>query len=68
MSTSKSPNAGVVHPENILTFLSQMLTMKKLRVEDGYKDQSILDPNLYGNSYAMVDFQKWAVCFTQASI
>lgn len=61
MSISKSPKAGMVHPENILTFLPQMLTMNKLTAEDGYKDQSILDPNLYGNSYAMEDFQKWAV-------
>lgn len=58
MSGSESPKAGMIHPENIFTFLPEMLTMKKLAVEDGYKDASTLGLDVYGNSYAMVVFQK----------
>lgn len=58
MSGSESPKAGMIHPENILTFLPQMLTMKKLTLEDDYRDESPLGPNLHGNSYVMVAFQK----------
>lgn len=68
MSGSESPKAGKIYPENILTVLPQMLTMKKLTVEDGYKDGSTLGPNLYGSSYSMVAFQTWAVCSAKPNI
>lgn len=67
MSGSESPQAGMIYPENILTFLPQMLTMKILTAEDGYRDGFTLGPNSYGNSYVMVAFQKWVVCFAQAN-
>jgi len=66
MSGSESPKTGMIHPENILTFVPQVLTVKKLTVEHGYKDGSTWGPDLYGNPYAMVALQKWAVYVAQA--